>query len=474
MLFVQLNSIHPICIIRYSDRRAGNEIESGGKLKKQNVYLLAVLLMVSLNGIIFAQNAPIDFEAGGNGVTWTWTVFENDTNPLLEIIPNPDASGINTSATVAKFTALQAGEPYAGCESQHGADIGSFSFDVTNSTVKIMVWKSVISDVGLKFAEASSDAQPEVKVANTLTNQWEELTFDLSGSIGAGANGIIDQIIIFPDFQARDSTNIVYFDNITFSGQIISGPTVAAPTPTIDPSNVISIFSNAYNNVEGTDFNPFWNQTTVTTDIIIEGNNTLKYGGLDYQGTQFGSVIDVSGMSYLHVDYWTEDATALQVFLISVGSGEKAYDFTITTDKWNSVDIPLNIFIDQGLSLNDIHQFKFVGNGTVYLDNYYFTKTITSVEEVIGAVPNEYELDQNYPNPFNPTTKISFSLIRSQSVSLKVYDMLGQEVTTLLNGFMNAGKYELTFDAQDLPAGTYVYKIKAGNFNSAKKMMLIK
>ncbi len=94
------------------------KIESGEKLKKKNIYLLALLLIVSLNGIIFAQNAPIDFETGGNGATWTWTVFENDANPPLEIIPNPDASGINTSSTVAKFTALQAGEPYAGCESQ--------------------------------------------------------------------------------------------------------------------------------------------------------------------------------------------------------------------------------------------------------------------------------------------------------------------------------------------------------------------
>lgn len=163
-------------------------------------------------------NAPIDFEAGGYGADWTWTVFENDSNPALEIISNPDVSGINTSATVAKITALQGGQPWVGCESLHGSDIGSFSFDATNSTVKIMVWKSVISDVGLKFAEANGDAQTEVKVANTKVNEWEELTFDLSGSIGAGATGIIDQIIVFPDFNldGRTADNVVYFDNITF------------------------------------------------------------------------------------------------------------------------------------------------------------------------------------------------------------------------------------------------------------------
>jgi|OpeIllAssembly_1097287.scaffolds.fasta_scaffold03524_2 hypothetical protein len=160
---------------------------------------------------------PINFEASGFGADWTWTVFENVANPALEIISNPDATGINTSSKVAKFTALQGGQPWAGLESKHGQDIGSFKFDATNKIVRIMVWKSVISDVGLKFAEANGDAQPEVKVANTKINQWEELRFDMSGSIGKGATGIIDQIIIFPDFKARTQDNVVYFDNITFS-----------------------------------------------------------------------------------------------------------------------------------------------------------------------------------------------------------------------------------------------------------------
>ena len=82
------------------------------------------LVLLSLTIFPFAQNVPIDFELGGNGLNWTWTTFENDTNPALEIVANPDSSGINTSATVAKFTALQSGQHWAGCESMHGSDIG--------------------------------------------------------------------------------------------------------------------------------------------------------------------------------------------------------------------------------------------------------------------------------------------------------------------------------------------------------------
>lgn len=166
-------------------------------------------------------NNPINFEAGGFGANWTWTVFENATNPPVEIVANPDASGINTSSTVLKVTALQAGNPWAGFESQHGSDIGSFTFDQTNKIVRIMVWKSVISDIGLKFAENNGEAQPEIKIPNTKINEWEEITFDMSSLIGKGITGIIDQIIIFPDFDlsGRTSDNVVYIDNIRFSSQ---------------------------------------------------------------------------------------------------------------------------------------------------------------------------------------------------------------------------------------------------------------
>ena len=139
--------------------------------------LLLLLLCVS-SFHLFSQNAPIDFETPGIGSDWTWTVFENSDDPPLEIITNPNPGGINTSSTVAKFTARQAGQPWAGCESLHGSDIGSFSFDNSNCTIKIWVFKSKISDVGIKFVDATSASQPDIKVANTLINQWEELTFD--------------------------------------------------------------------------------------------------------------------------------------------------------------------------------------------------------------------------------------------------------------------------------------------------------
>jgi hypothetical protein len=99
--------------------------------------------------------------------------------------------------------------------------------------------------------------------------------------------------------------------------------------------------------------------------------------------------------------------------------------------------------------------------------------TITSVYE-IDNTPVDFSLDQNYPNPFNPSTKISWQLPVSSQTTLKVYDIMGREVETLINEFKPAGKYETEFNAALLPSGVYFYQIKAGDFLQTKKMILLK
>jgi hypothetical protein len=90
------------------------------------------------------------------------------------------------------------------------------------------------------------------------------------------------------------------------------------------------------------------------------------------------------------------------------------------------------------------------------------------------VLPKEYKLMQNYSNPFNPSTKIVFELPNTGFVELKVFDVLGNEVTVLVNGEMNAGRHEITFDAKNLSSGMYFYRIKAGNFVKTMKMILMK
>ncbi len=91
-----------------------------------------------------------------------------------------------------------------------------------------------------------------------------------------------------------------------------------------------------------------------------------------------------------------------------------------------------------------------------------------------NEIPFEFKLFQNYPNPFNPTSKIKFSLPRNLKVVIKVYDILGREVKTLINEFRTAGNYEVLFDGTNFASGVYFYRIEAGSFVDAKKMVLVK
>jgi hypothetical protein len=98
----------------------------------------------------------------------------------------------------------------------------------------------------------------------------------------------------------------------------------------------------------------------------------------------------------------------------------------------------------------------------------------TSVNNTGSSLPSEYSLNQNYPNPFNPSTIIRFSIINNEYVSLKIYNIVGQEIAVLVNEFLPAGNYEVNFDADDLTGGVYFYTISTGSFIQTKKMLLLR
>lgn len=201
------------------------------------------------------------------------------------------------------------------------------------------------------------------------SRQWISLDIPLSNFTGLSTRANLAQII-FVD----DSGNIpsFYADNVYLynDGTPPTVPTTAAPTPTHPASGVIAVFSNAYTVVPGTDLNPNWGQATVVSQVAIQGNNTLKYTGLNYQGLQLGSPQNVSAMNFVHLDFWTANSTTLNVYLISTGPVETPFSLTVPTSGWTSIDIPLSAF--DPVNLNDVIQFKFDGNGDIYLDNIYF------------------------------------------------------------------------------------------------------
>jgi len=102
------------------------------------------------------------------------------------------------------------------------------------------------------------------------------------------------------------------------------------------------------------------------------------------------------------------------------------------------------------------------------------TEVPAGVNSSGSNVPNDTKLYQNYPNPFNPNTVISYSLTASKNVALKIYDVLGNEVASLVNSRQNAGDYSVEFNAGNLASGTYYYSLEAGDYREVKKMVVVK
>jgi hypothetical protein len=318
----------------------------------------------------FSQNAPIDFEPGGFGDTWTWATFQapmGASNPTFSVVANPNTGGINTSANVAKMDISYATtEPWgeAGCESMRGADLGVFQFDSTNASVKVMVYQETFaSPVALKFSDANGAALFETIVQNTVADQWVELTFDMSAWI-TFPNNNPEQIIFFPSYAPRATGHVVYFDNVTFnavgSGPVINDPMTSAPAPTIPESQVLSVYSNTYmmNTVQNFNFNAFAGAVSVSEiDIEMDGNLTGKLENIDFYGAGWDAV-GVDTFDYVHLDYYATTSTSFSFYLIDAtamipgGNPEEPRytvaamggDETLVAGQWKSVFIPLSHF----------------------------------------------------------------------------------------------------------------------------------
>jgi hypothetical protein len=119
--------------------------------------------------------------------------------------------------------------------------------------------------------------------------------------------------------------------------------------------------------------------------------------------------------------------------------------------------------------------FRLVATATGLANDTSGTVGVLNVRrDELSGVPTVFELQQNYPNPFNPSTVIRYGLPSAEQVSLKVYDMLGRQVATLVNARQAAGRYEATFNAAGLSSGIYIYRLQAGSFSQTSKMMLVK
>jgi beta-glucosidase len=276
-----------------------------------------------------------------------------------------------------------------------------------------------------------------------------------------------------------DSTTIVIRADSIFTSSDIGAISYSSGNLESFDGGVLQPFSNfdlynwagsqsAYNvpgKIEAEDYS---NMYGVQTETTSDNGGGLDIGWID-NGDWMEYQLTVSSAGQYNMSLRTAALSQAGNILLTIGSTNLgAIDIPVTGgwQTWTTVN--------QTVSLNAGPQTLRISAQTGGFNlNWFSFDKITGVKE---STPIDFSnrLGQNYPNPFNPTTVISFSLNASQNVSLKVYDVLGREVKTLLNGFTAAGTYNINFDGSGLPSGIYFYKIQTEKFAKTMKMILMK
>jgi hypothetical protein len=289
----------------------------------------------------------------------------------------------------------------------------------------------------------------------------------LATTTEASASATITQATSIPG----DATVLVTAQNGTTTKTYsvsfyIGAPNTDAPTPPVrEVLDVVSIYSDAYNNISGANYNPYWQQSgfasaSSTFEPAGSGNTVLAYPNFNYQGIEFNGTQDITSMEFLHSDIWTVDGVIPSISVISSGT-ELPKAITNGDGAWQSIEIPV-----AGITgdLTNAIQLKFTGgNGlsnAIYVDNLYFWK-----EPSLGT--NDFEIlnFKAFPNPSQTSWTIKTENIIISSI--KVFDVLGKNVASL---FPNTT--ETVIDGSSLKAGLYFAQIKT--VSGVKSIHLIK
>lgn len=154
------------------------------------------------------------------------------------------------------------------------------------------------------------------------------------------------------------------------------------------------------------------------------------------------------------------------------------HETSLLYQSWNGSELDNSVLFSYTFDSNGnlTSQLYQTWNGSTLVNNTQVIYIIQQVTGVIGArqLPIQFILSQNYPNPFNPTTQISYTLPKASTVTLTVYDILGQQRAMLVNEKQEAGEHSVSWNALNIPSGVYFYRIVAGNFVQTKKMVLMK
>ena len=292
-------------------------------------------------------------------------------------------------------------------------------------------------------------------------------------------NGTSDSLIV--SYSGVPDSTKIFFSKMDISGisPSVLGQYIGAVGGS-EPNNFKYHARLSSNGVDNGSIICIFNQ--IGTSAGVKYFRTTNYGNFNVinqsviwsasNGVSYPDIMGVRGANThrLGFFFWGTNDSLKYISVNSSGS------FTTISTRMNGIDITTGVYAPAvGLRFvnGDSCFALYSASGPVNMwAATGCTGTITSVGNT--ETPISFKLSQNYPNPFNPVTKISYALPKSGLVTLRVYDILGKEVATLVNEVKNAGSYSVDFGASNLTSGVYFYKLESSEFSDIKKMMLIK
>ena len=427
--------------------------------KSYLLFLCVVLLPLNLSfGQFFVEN--FDYPAGDSLTQHSWVAHSGTSNAIFVTSPGltyPDypSSGIGNAATLTttgqdvnkQYTPLTTGAVYASfMVNVASAQTGDYFFHLgLSNTTSIYM--------GRVYVKLASNGNLAFGLSKTSLGGTLAITAVYSDSIYT--TGVTYVLVLKYQFNPDVNDDVAY---------LFINPVININEPTPDLTHSLS------NNNDPADLGGVYiRQGTASSapNLTLDGIRI---------GTAWADVIPVELTSFTAVTNngdvvldWST-ATELNNFGFEVQRAIAGNEFAtigFVNGNGTTTEAKTYRFVDPNLAS---------GNYTYRLKQVDFNGTFSYSDEVNVDVtaPVQFELSQNYPNPFNPSTTIKFSIPQSSSVTLKVFNTLGQEVKTLIDQNMESGVHSISFDASEFNSGIYFYKLDAGKFSEVRKMTLIK
>ncbi len=393
--------------------------------------------------------------AGAPASYFSFTASSDTVKPVISTTPLTDVPKVNWPATVTASVTDNIGVDSVWVrwyKNNTGTGWKQFRLNFTSGTNYAAAFNSLQSEVAYNdsiFYRILARDNSSGHNADSTTLYKFKIINQFNACVGTGTTS---SNYPFTTYWMDGRTQMLY----TAAELNASGMTAGTAIMKLG-FNVISASNQLMNG-----FNVRYQLTTQTslTGWVTSGWTTAMTGTYSVPGT---------GWQYIDMTapYFVYNGTSN--LLIEVCYDNTSYTSYSTVNSTAAANMTYGYYTDNSAGCT-------MTSGAVQANrpNVCFVLTATGTGNNTTVIPTRYELGQNYPNPFNPTTKINFAIPKQGLVTMKIYDVLGREVRTLVNEVKQAGNYTVDFNASEFSSGVYFYKLQAGEFADIKRMILVK